>query len=595
MASLPFVTAGVTFLRIGRINGKIRDLPSVFPRRMSLRAKVLLLFGAFAVAPLLAIGVIDYVRSIRAVDALIRNQTSLIAQRAAMEIAERYDAVNANLSLAGDNVETNNLLRRTRSRGTEQREVSGYFRDLWSAIGNDFQWIVIRDSAGREVYRLGAAASAENEQNTPARVLVMETPIRDASDVRFGTVAAAVRLDALLPSDALASHFGRGGYTALVDRTTGRALSGIEHAETIVDALRQAKGSENSLSFRERDSSRVASFVPLATPAWTVVSVASLDEFIAPFAAIRSANLLLVLVTTLAAASAFLVLLWRATGSLRLLTIAADDVGRGHMEPVLPPPSRDEVGRLAAAFSLMIGRVRDTMAEIERSRQMAAVGEFASQLAHEIRNPLTSIKLNMQKLERWSKGGRMPDETRNPLEITLREIDRLDRVVHGVLQLARAPTSNRAATSLSRLAVDTAELAGPQLERRGISLDVSRMDREAIVWGDASLLGAALLNLILNAGDASAQGGSVRVEVQRNRTNAYIRVHDSGPGIPVATREKVFEPFFTTKEGGTGLGLSLAQRTVEEHGGAIHIDDGNPGAIFVIELPLMNADDGRNE
>jgi two-component system sensor histidine kinase AtoS len=83
----------------------------------------------------------------------------------------------------------------------------------------------------------------------------------------------------------------------------------------------------------------------------------------------------------------------------------------------------------------MIGRVRDTMAEIERSRQMAAVGEFASQLAHEIRNPLTSIKLNMQKLERWSRRGRMPEETRKPLEITLREIDRLDRVVHGVLHV----------------------------------------------------------------------------------------------------------------------------------------------------------------
>lgn len=429
------------------------------------------------------------------------------------------------------------------------------------------------------------------------RVLVVETPIHDTSHIRSGTVAAAVRLDALLPADAMASHFGRGGYTALVDRTTGRALYGIEHAEPIVEALRHATGAANSLSFRERDSSRVASFVPLAAPAWTVVSVASLDEFTAPFAAIRSANLLLVLLTTLAAASAFLVLLWRATRSLRLLTVAADDVGRGHMDPALPPLGRDEVGRLTSAFSLMIGRVRDTMAEIERSRQMAAVGEFASQLAHEIRNPLTSIKLNMQKLERWSKGGRMPDETRKPLEITLREIDRLDRVVHGVLQLARAPTSNRSAMSLSRLAADTAELARPQLERRGISLDVSRgpADREAIVWGDASLLVAALLNVILNAGDASPKGGTVRVDVERNGTSAYVRVRDSGPGIPLATREKVFEPFFTTKEGGTGLGLALAQRTVEEHGGTIHVEDGNPGAIFVIDLPVMNANDDSRE
>jgi len=554
---------------------------------MSLRAKVLLLFGAFAVVPLLAIGVIDYVRSLRAVDMLVRSQTLLIAQRAAAGIAERYDAVSANLSLAADNVETERLLRGTGDRAAAQ-ERSAYFRDMWSTIGSDFQWISIRDSAGREVYRLGDNASGDRQAGGPGKVLVVETPIRGAADAKSGTVAAAIRLEALLPGDALTSRFGHAGYTALVDRQAGRALYGTEHADPVIDALRHPTGA--NLSFRERDSSRVASFVSLAAPAWTVVSVASLDEFTAPFAAIRSANLFLVVLTAIIAASAFLVLLWRATRSLRILTVAADEVGRGHMEPVLPSGSRDEVGRLASAFRLMIGRVRDTMAEIERSRQMAAVGEFASQLAHEIRNPLTSIKLNMQKLDRWSKGGRMPEETRAPLEITLREINRLDRVVHGVLQLARAPTSNRAATSLARVATDAAEVARPQLERAGVALAVSRMpEREPIVWGDASLLGAALLNLILNAGDASPNGATVRIDVERNGANAYLRVRDRGPGIPLDHRDKVFEPFFTTKEGGTGLGLALAQRTVEEHGGAIHIEEGDPGATFVIGLPLMNA------
>ena len=187
----------------------------------------------------------------------------------------------------------------------------------------------------------------------------------------------------------------------------------------------------------------------------------------------------------------------------------------------------------------------------------------------------------------------MPDETRQPLEITLREIDRLDRVVHGVLQLGRAPTSNRAATSLARLASDAVEVARPQLERRGVALAVSETSnkREPMVWGDVALLRAAVLNLILNAGDASPSGGTVCVEVERNTTLAHLRVRDSGPGIPADQRDRVFEPFFTTKEGGTGLGLALAQRTVEEHGGAIHIEDGAPGAIFVINLPVMPVTD----
>jgi len=561
---------------------------------MSLRAKVLLLFGAFAVLPLLAIGTVDYVRSVRAVDVLVRDQTLLIAERAAREIAERYDAVTANLSLVADNAETRRLLAGKGRETNEAREVSNYFRDLWRTIGSDFQWIVIRDSAGRELYTLGEPTFGDSDVEAAAPFLHIEIPAYNTAGLSAGTVAAAVKLGPMLPADAMASHFGRSGYTALIDRATGRAMYGREHAEVIVEALRNAMGT-TSLSFREADSTRSASFVALAAPAWTVVSVASLDEFTSPFASIRSANLFLVLLTTVVAAVAFLVLLWRATRSLKLLTLAADDVGRGQMDPALPTASGDEVGRLASAFHLMVGRVRETMAEIERSRQMAVVGEFAAQLAHEIRNPLTSIKLNMQKLDRWSKGGRMPEETRQPLEITLREIDRLDRVVHGVLQLGRAPTSNRAATNLGRLASDAVEVARPQLERRGVALAMSRMSpgREPIVWGDASLIGAAVLNLILNAGDASPSGGTVRVEVEGNGAVAHLRVRDSGPGVPADQRDRVFEPFFTTKQGGTGLGLALAQRTIEEHGGVIHIEDGAPGAIFVVDLPLMLVADVR--
>ncbi|HEY6828743.1 MAG TPA: ATP-binding protein, partial [Gemmatimonadaceae bacterium] len=474
-------------------------------------------------------------------------------------------------------------------RGGESHDAAAYFRDLWNTIGGDFQWISIRNSAGREVYRLGDGTSSDRDPGIAARFFVVENVIRDGEN-ETGTLAAAVRLERLLPAEALSSHFGPAGYTVLVDRQSGRAIYGTEHGESIVEGLRHAPGTDR-LAFRERDSSRVASFVALAAPPWTVVSVASLDEFTAPFTSIRSANLVLVLLTTAVAAIAFLLLLWRATQSLRTLTVAADEVGQGQMDPVLPAATGDEVGRLASAFRHMIDRVRDTMAEIERSRQMAAVGEFASQIAHEIRNPLTSIKLNMQKLDRWSKSGRMPDETRQPLEITLREIDRLDRVVRGVLQLGRAPTSNREATNLSRVAAETAEVARPQLERAGVALDVtfSENGRTPIVWADGPLLGAALLNVILNAGDASPHGGTVRVDVAPNGPSARMAVHDSGPGIPAENRNRVFEPFYTTKEGGTGLGLALAQRTVEEHGGAIYIEDREPGTVFVIELPLMHA------
>jgi signal transduction histidine kinase len=244
----------------------------------------------------------------------------------------------------------------------------------------------------------------------------------------------------------------------------------------------------------------------------------------------------------------------------------------------------------------MTRRVRETMADIERIRQMAAVGEFASQIAHEIRNPLTSIKLNMQKLERSSRAGRMPSETERPLEITLREIDRLDRVVHGVLQLGRARASSRGRVDLGRIVAQTADVARPQLERRGVQLllrDVAEADGPEI-QGDANLLSGALLNVMLNAGEASPAGGVVQVDLARNDTSVSVRVRDTGPGIPPDARERVFEPFYTTTASGTGLGLALAQRTVEEHGGTIRAEDVEPGASCVIELPLVAPEKGAH-
>jgi signal transduction histidine kinase len=183
----------------------------------------------------------------------------------------------------------------------------------------------------------------------------------------------------------------------------------------------------------------------------------------------------------------------------------------------------------------------------------------------------------------------MPSETERPLEITLREIDRLDRVVHGVLQLGRARASSRGRVHLGRVVRQTADVARPQLERRGVQLllrDVAGPDG-AEVHGDANLLSGALLNVMLNAGEASPAGGVVRVALERNGTSVSVRVSDTGPGIPPDERERVFEPFYTTKASGTGLGLALAQRTVEEHGGTIRVEAVERGASFVIELPLV--------
>lgn len=167
---------------------------------MSLRAKVLALFGAFAVVPLLAIGIVDYVRSTRAVDTLILGQTAQIADRVAAELADRYATVEANIALVADNEETDSLLAPSAERDTlaRRRSVEPFFTELWTAIGRDFDWISIRDESGagsrREAYRLGATTP----DDAPHAGSFVVADSSAAASSRPRSVVAAVKFTAWL-------------------------------------------------------------------------------------------------------------------------------------------------------------------------------------------------------------------------------------------------------------------------------------------------------------------------------------------------------------------------------------------------------------
>ena len=167
--------------------------------------------------------------------------------------------------------------------------------------------------------------------------------------------------------------------------------------------------------YAERDSDRVASVARVVShPGMLVLSSSAVDEFATPLNELRAVNLLLVLLVGFGAAIAFWVLSRRVTQPLAALTEAADEIGAGHFTPVLPPRTQDDVGRLIGAFGAMTLHVRQMMDELEASRQMAAVGAFAGQISHEIRNPLTAIKLNLQSLQRDARTGLFPTKVRAP-------------------------------------------------------------------------------------------------------------------------------------------------------------------------------------
>lgn len=573
---------------------------------MSLRARLLALFLLVAVAPLLALGAIEYVRSLRALEALIGAQNARVAERIAETIGNRTALLQSDLQLLAENAETQRwLVRRTTNDedSAVAREADRFLREVWGRMGTSYASLVYRDRAGLEIYRLGAALETDTlaQRGTGETLDPVEQQIRALqSGDSIGAVSLTPLFSGMLPLEALASGFGETGYGMVLDRAGDRVLyhptrgmNGINIA-TLVAAgtwkVTSATLDRTSGTFRYHagDTLRLASFRSLVTPAWTVVVSGAVSEFAGPFTAVRRWTLSLFLLVALVATLVFSQLLRRTTRSLEELTAATAVVGRGDFAPALPPAGRDEVGKLTASFETMVRKVREMVSQIESSRQMAVLGQFAANLSHEVRNPLTSIKLNLQKLERAERTGQLSERAGRPLEIALREVARLDAVVRGVLDLARARPPEPMPCSLHQLVDETLEIVGAQVE--GVLLERSFLSEEDSVEVDPSQVKGALLNLMLNSLDAMPEGGTLRIGTARSNGRIRLNVSDTGRGIPAAVRAEIFRPFFTTKSSGTGLGLPLAKRAVEDNGGTLALvpEHAESGTEFVIEFPLRN-------
>jgi len=251
-----------------------------------------------------------------------------------------------------------------------------------------------------------------------------------------------------------------------------------------------------------------------------------------------------------------------------------------HRLPSIP----GEFGEISRAINQMAERRMALEAELRKQDRLAALGKVVAGVAHEIRNPLNSIRLALELLDRClKKGTARPEEVR----AAIAEIDRLDLILTRLLAFGRPVLTDRRPQDLIALARQAVKLVQDPSRQKNIEITFETDgSAELVADVDGPQIQQVLINLLLNAIEASPPSGRIEVRAGGEDQSVHVSVADSGPGIPESVQPHVFDAFFTTRPDGAGLGLSVSREIVANHGGSLSFQSGPNGATFNVVLPM---------
>jgi len=284
---------------------------------------------------------------------------------------------------------------------------------------------------------------------------------------------------------------------------------------------------------------------------------------------------------------------WAISRSIVRLSVPIRDAA-GKLNEIVGPITLsarwglDELEGVMRTISERIGAVIDRLQQSERearrAEHLAAVGQMAAGIAHELRNPLMPIKILVQ-----SAADRRPSPGLDGRDLAVleQEISRLERSIQMFLDFARPPTLEKRTFEVREILEQIVQLLEARAERQGVFIQRRFPDEPLLLQADVGQIRQVVLNLLLNALDAVPQGGTITLELRRERGDwLALSVADSGCGLPSGLGAQIFEPFVSTKETGLGLGLSICKRIVEAHEGEIQAANRpEGGAIFTVRLP----------
>lgn len=248
--------------------------------------------------------------------------------------------------------------------------------------------------------------------------------------------------------------------------------------------------------------------------------------------------------------------------------------------------AKDEIGMLVSEYNRMVANLEESKATLARSQKESAWREMAKQVAHEIKNPLTPMKLTLQQMERNLQGGPVEsDKVRKSVDVLLRQVEILNVIASSFSTFAQMPSPSPQRSELGKLLSDTVNLF-----RTGTEGNVEWTAPTGPIWisVDTASFSRAISNILINALQAKASERSLEivVSVKVEEGHVIISIKDNGKGIPENLQERIFQPQFTTKDSGSGLGLYMARQFVQQSGGKIGFTTSSEGTTFFVEIPL---------
>jgi signal transduction histidine kinase len=540
-------------------------------RSLSFRSRILGLVFAVALVPLGLVGWWLSRSAARSGEELLRARLSETLGRMVADVGARWIGQRSALLALAEHPE---VIRALDRRDVTAREASPEVRRSFETLNEIVATAELRDTLENLVWVAQQSAQPRDELPGAAATLPLRLGIhRPVSGERIGTLVAHLRASAILAARPAAPFVG-GAVVAVLDPATGTSLVSTPFDPENLRLDRFQWAGEEWIVEQRR----------VTEPRMDLAAAAPLDPFTKPFEAAANRGLWLLLGTATAGLLAAAAITTRMTRGLGRLAAAAEAVAAGDLSRKTGLPGTDEVGRVATTFDTMTDHLERTLAQLSQRESLVAVGQFASELAHEVRNPLTSIRVDLQHVEEQLPA----DSPLRPIQQgALEEIERLDATVAGVLRLARSGRIELQAIDLLPPLRAAMRAALPEFESRGARLDGDLPLAVVEIQGDAPALQQVFLNLLLNAAQALATGGRAAVSVQNGDHEVAVEFTDNGPGIAPDVLSRIREPFYSTKREGSGLGLAIAERIVQAHGGTLDIESApGAGTRVTVRLPV---------